>query len=70
MKGAYVDGNILLKWMDGTEWINLAQCYSTVHTVMHVTSSIKCCPVICYEGPEGKQKCSSTLSLTSALDWQ
>jgi hypothetical protein len=70
MKGACVDGSILLKWMGSTEWINLAQCYSTVYMVMHVTSSIKYRPVICYVGPEGEQKCSSTPSLNSALDWR
>jgi hypothetical protein len=52
MEGECVGGSILLKWMDGTEWINLAQCYGTVHIVMHFTSSVKYRPVICYEGPE------------------
>jgi hypothetical protein len=69
MEGAGVDGSILLKWMYGTEWINLAQCYDTVHMVMYVTSSIKYRPVIRYEGSEREQKCSSTPSLTPTLDW-
>jgi hypothetical protein len=69
MEGACVDGGILLKWMGGTEWINLAQCYGTMHMVMHVTSSIKYRPITCYEDPDREQNYSSTSSLTCALDW-
>jgi hypothetical protein len=69
MECACVDGGILLKWMGGTDWIKVAQCYCTVLMVMHVISSITYRSVICYEGPEGERKCSSTPSLTAALDW-
>ena len=68
MEGACVDGSILLKWMGGTEWINLAQWYGTVHMVMHITNFIKYRPITCYEGPDREQNYSSTSSLTWALD--
>jgi hypothetical protein len=73
MEGACVHGSIQWKWMGGMEWINLAEyrdkSYTTVCMVMHVTSSIQYRPITCYEGPEGEVKYSSTLSLTSTLDW-
>jgi hypothetical protein len=38
------------------------------HTAMLVKGKGKVHPVTCYEGTEGKQRYSSTLSLTSALN--
>ena len=52
----------------GVDTMAVKQKLKILGAKKYASSNSKCHPTFCHEGPDGEQRYSSTLSLTSALD--